>query len=286
MTEDVYYPLASEGRRILGLVLFCLLAAAPGCGRASEDKTEEPELEEYTIVLPGKISDPIQLGAAAPPVTVEVSRTKGTGDPKDHLPLKVTKTPSLLTAELAEPNSIPTTLEIKAVAEATDERLRKASWRGGEGQVSDWVCVDLSVDKSQENIDSESDCIEVTVVLDEAAKESLSEIKKEGPRIFIARDEIAFGDAKVGQATIFLELSISNHGQGILDVTVEMDPLSQDFRIAPPASFSLKAAQTQRVGLRFQPTTKGLTTANLKISSSDVQSPVKNVILRGVGEQG
>ena len=89
----------------------------------------------------------------------------------------VISTGSLFTASLGQPNSLQSTLQIQAVAEATADKLRKASWRGSEGLASGRICVNLSVEKGRKNVKSNADCTNVTVILDDAAKEILPEIR-------------------------------------------------------------------------------------------------------------
>ena len=180
MIEGKPGPFLNQRRRILSLVLFGLLAFVLGCPPPPEDKTEEPDLEEYVVRIdPENIVKPIPLGAVAPESTVQVFRTKGKGNPETYLPLVVISTGSLFTASLGQPNSLQSTLQIQAVAEATADKLRKASWRGSEGLASGWVCVNLSVEKGRKNVKSNADCTNVTVILDDAAKEILPEIRNE-----------------------------------------------------------------------------------------------------------
>ncbi len=145
--------------------------------------------------------------------------------------------------------------------------------------------MNLSVEKGKGNVKSKADCTNVTVILDEAAKEILPEIRNEFARISISQDVIDFGPAKVGEQTIFLRFFVFMFGEGTLNVSLAMDPPSGEFRFDPPSSFQLTdEVKTRAVGVRFQPTTPGMKTANLKISSSDIKSPVNNVTLKGVGE--
>ena len=218
MTDGNPAPFMNEDRQILSLVLLCLLVVVWGCPRPPEDKTEEPDLEEYVVrIRPENIVKPIPLGAVAPESTVQVFRSKGKGNPETYLPLRIISTGSLFTASLGQPNSLQSTLTIQAISQATADNWRKASWRSSDGLASGWICVDLSIEKGQKNITSNADCTNVTVIL---------------------------------------------YGEGMLNVSLAMDPLSMDFRFDLPSSFQLTETRKSRaVGVRFQPTTPGLKTA-------------------------
>ena len=263
MTDGNPGPFMNEERRILSLVLLCLLVVVWGCPRPPEDKTEEPDLEEYVVrIRPENIVKPIPLGAVAPESTVQVFRSKGKGNPETYLPLRIISTCSLFTASLGQPNSLQSTLTIQAISQATADNLRKASWRSSDGLASGWICVDLSIEKGPKNIKSNADCTNVTVILDEAAKEILPEIRNEFARISLSQDVMDFGPAKVGEQTIFIQFFVFLYGEGMLNVSLAMDPPSADFRFDLPSSFQLTETRKSRaVGVRFQPTTPGLKTA-------------------------
>jgi len=199
---------------------------------------------------------PIPRGAVASESTVQVFRTKGKGNPETNLPLRIISTGSLFTASLRQPNSIQSTLTSQAIAKATVDSLRKASWRGLEGLASGWICVDLSIEKGQKNIKSNAGCANVTAILDDAAKDILPEIRNEFARISISRDVMDFGRAKVGEQTIFLQFFVFMFGEGMLNVSLAMDLPSADFRFDPSPSSKLRdQVKARAVGIRFQPTT-------------------------------
>ncbi len=293
MIEALATPFRNRQTGIPRLLVSGLLAAALGCIAPPEDKTEEPGLEEYVVTVRPKVIKPsIPLGSAAPDAKVEAFRRKGSGSPDTYLPFKIVSKPSVFTASLPSPNSNPTTLRIQAVGKgkASVERLTEASWRGtyeGQTLASDYICVDLSIGEGSKNIKSGAGCTNVTAILDEAAKELLPEIQNKIPWIRFSRDVIPFPAAKVGVQTVFIEFNIYMLGiEGKVTGSLQIDPPSEDFSVDDPLTFSLMHPEktTHSVGVRFQPTSKGFKTANLKILSSAVKSPVNNITLRGVGE--
>jgi uncharacterized protein (TIGR03437 family) len=103
-----------------------------------------------------------------------------------------------------------------------------------------------------------------------------------GPSLALSSPSISFGNVTVGQSSN-RTFTISNSGTATLNVT-SLNTAAPFSVVSPIAPFTVQAGATSTVTTSFAPTTIGLQTGKLTISSNDPANSSVNVSLTGSGQ--
>jgi len=102
------------------------------------------------------------------------------------------------------------------------------------------------------------------------------------PDISVAQTSIEFGGIKVGKKTT-KTLKITNNGTG--DLVITLSGLEEtDFSIQGSSSVTIKTKKSYSLKVLFTPTSGGLKTAILRITSNDPDTPILDIPSSGTGQ--
>jgi preprotein translocase subunit YajC len=102
------------------------------------------------------------------------------------------------------------------------------------------------------------------------------------PDISVAQSTVDFGSVKLGKKTT-KTLKITNNGSG--DLVITLSGLEgTDFSIQGSSSVTIKAKKNYSLKVLFTPTSPGLETATLEITSNDPDTPTIDILLSGTGQ--
>jgi hypothetical protein len=102
------------------------------------------------------------------------------------------------------------------------------------------------------------------------------------PDISVAQTSLDFGSVKVGKK-VTKTLKIGNNGTG--DLMITLSGLEEtDFSIQGSSSVTIKAKKSYTLKVLCAPTSGGLKTATLKITSNDPDTPTIDISLSGAGQ--
>jgi len=102
------------------------------------------------------------------------------------------------------------------------------------------------------------------------------------PDISVAQASLDFGSVKLGKK-VTKTLKISNSGSG--DLVITLSGLEEtDFSIQGSSSVTIKAKKSYSLKVLFMPTSGGLKTATLRITSNDPDTPISDIPLSGTGQ--
>jgi hypothetical protein len=102
------------------------------------------------------------------------------------------------------------------------------------------------------------------------------------PDISVSPGSLDFGSVKVWKKAT-KTLKITNNGSGDLFITISGIG-GTDFSIKGSSSITIKARKTYNLNVIFKPTSTGLKTATLRITSNDPDTPTLDLPLRGTGQ--
>jgi len=104
------------------------------------------------------------------------------------------------------------------------------------------------------------------------------------PNIVVSPAELSFGDTFLSSSQD-MELTITNSGEGLLSVS-DIASDNPDFSVMPPALFDIQSNGTPRkVAIRFNPSTLGLVSGNITITSDDPDTAQVTIPVSGNGIQ-
>ncbi|MCH7496096.1 MAG: choice-of-anchor D domain-containing protein, partial [Candidatus Marinimicrobia bacterium] len=101
------------------------------------------------------------------------------------------------------------------------------------------------------------------------------------PSISLSPDPLNFGDVNSGDS-LKMQLSITNNGGAALDVT-NITVSNSDFSVTSPTSFQVSAGSTLNKTISFNPSSTGVKSEILTITSDASNLPSATVTLGGIG---
>jgi len=105
------------------------------------------------------------------------------------------------------------------------------------------------------------------------------------PALGMTATTLDLGSSAVGSTSLPVTVVLMSNGSGILNVSsVEVTgPYAIQSTTCPAAPFTLNSGVTCTIALKFQPTTAGVSTGNLRVVS-DASPAVRDIALKGNGE--
>ena len=105
------------------------------------------------------------------------------------------------------------------------------------------------------------------------------------PALGMTATTLDLGSSTVGSASLPATLVLTSNGSGILNVSsIELTgPYAIQSTTCPAAPFTLNSGVTCSIALKFQPTSAGVSTGNLRVVS-DASPAVRDIALKGNGE--
>jgi MYXO-CTERM domain-containing protein len=103
------------------------------------------------------------------------------------------------------------------------------------------------------------------------------------PKVVLNPTSLDFGDQRVGTASTPKTVTVSNTGSSVLRITSLTIGTGEPFSVTPNTAFDLAAGTSRELSVSFNPTTPGVATGTLTLTSDDPANPSAAVALTGTG---
>ncbi len=107
--------------------------------------------------------------------------------------------------------------------------------------------------------------------------------QQQQPSLALSATSLAFGEQRVGTASTPKTVTVSNTGSNLLRITSVSIGAGEPFAVTPSTAFDLAAGASRELVVTFSPTTQGVATGTLTLTSDDPRAPSAAVSLTGTG---